>query len=76
MCSSQVRADQMPDFPREGQLMCALFLSMCACASKPINTNDVRCTVHTMQSMEADSQTPWTMKRGTGGQMPRLQPDG
>ena len=27
--SSQLRADQMPGPPREGQLMCTLFLSMC-----------------------------------------------
>ena len=28
MFSSQLRADQMPGLPREGQLMCTLFLSM------------------------------------------------
>ena len=27
-CPSQVRADQIPGSPQEGQLMCTLFLSM------------------------------------------------
>ena len=35
--SSQLRADQMPGPPQEGQLMCTLFLS----TRKPSNTNDV-----------------------------------
>ena len=32
--------------------MCTLSEHACMGASKSINTNDVRCTVHTMQSME------------------------